>query len=201
MNLVDRVVKMLTTPRTEWEVVAAEGTTTGQITTGYVVPMTLAAHLASFIGSVFVGAMFAAFGVHHSTPFFLVTAVVGWAVSVAVVYLQAWVVNALAPSFGSTPNPLAAFKLVVYAETAGWVGSLLLIIPALGMLGSLAGMLYSIYLFYLGVPRLMGTPPDKVIPYMLVSAVVIIGLTLAAGAVVSVVVGTVIGAGSLGLHG
>jgi hypothetical protein len=202
MNLADRAVKMLTTPKTEWEVVAAESESMPQIGMGYVVPMTLAAHLAAFLGSAFVGALFGAMlGIRHSMGYFLLMAVVGWVLSVLAVYAQAWVVNALAPSFGSTPNLLSAFKLVVFSATAAWVGSLLMIIPAVGPLAAFAGLVYSIYLFYLGMPRLMGTPPDKVVPYMLVSALVILVLTIGASTIATVVVGVMFGAGALTFHG
>ena len=82
-------------------------------------------------------------------------------------------------------------RLVVYAMTPVWVAGVLNLVPALAFLGIIAG-LYAIYLFYLGLPVLMGTPADKVIPYMVVSALVII--------VVSVVLGS-IAAGIAGVGG
>jgi hypothetical protein len=195
VNLVDRAVKMLTTPKTEWEVVAAESATPQQVLVGYVVPLTLLAQLAGFIGAAFVGAMMAsAFGIHHGAAFWLASAVVGWAASLAVVWVEAWVVNALAPTFGSVPNFTNAFKLVAFSATAAWVGCLLAVVPVLGMLGGLAGALYSIYLFYLGVPRLMSTPQDKVASYMIITAIVILVLWGLTGAVVAGVTTVVFGA-------
>ncbi|HVP39352.1 MAG TPA: Yip1 family protein [Candidatus Saccharimonadales bacterium] len=198
MNLVDRAVKMLTTPKTEWDAVVAEPAASQQILVGYVVPMTLLAHLAAFIGSAFVGAMFSAFlGLHRTLTFWLASAVLGWLMSLVLVYVEAAVVNALAPTFGSTKSSLNAFKLVVFASTAAWVGGLLAIIPILGWLGALAGAVYSIYLFYLGLPKLMATPPDKVVAYMLVAALVIIVLWCLASFLVGAVATAMFGAMTL----
>lgn len=194
MNLVERVTRMLTTPATEWDVVAAENIDPQPLTMSYVVPLTLLGQLAGFIGSAFISAMFmAAFGMHRGLPYWLTVAVLGWVLSVATVYLNAWVVNALAPTFGSKQDFRSAFKLVVFACTAAWVGGILAIIPVLGMLGAIAGGLYSIYLFYLGVPKLMATPPDKVVPYMLVCAVVLIVISMLVGMVVGGVATAIFG--------
>ena len=79
-------------------------------------------------------------------------------------------------------------KLVVFASTPMWLAGVLQIIPALGVLAILAA-LYAIYLFYLGLPPLMHTPADKVIPYMVVAALVIIVISVCLGVVTAAVTG------------
>ena len=44
-------------------------------------------------------------------------------------------------------------------------------------------------MFYLGLPHLMQTPPDKVIPYMIVSAIVIIVMYLIVGGITAATAG------------
>jgi hypothetical protein len=102
------------------------------------------------------------------------------------------VIDKLAPTFDSKPNVVQALKLVAYSSTAGWVAGVLNIIPVLGIIAALAG-LYGIYLFYLGLPVLMKTPEAKVIPYMVVAAIVVIVLSILVG----VIVGMVVGAGAV----
>jgi uncharacterized membrane protein len=63
--------------------------------------------------------------------------------------------------------------MVAFSSTPSWVAGVLQLVPLLGALALLAA-LYGVYLFYLGLPSVMKTPPDKVIPYMVVSVVVII---------------------------
>jgi hypothetical protein len=79
---------------------------------------------------------------------------------------------------------LNAFKLVVYSWTPSWVVGALLIIPALSWLVAIAS-LYSLYLFYLGLPLLMETPREKVTAYFLVVGALSIVVVAFIGAVVA----------------
>ena len=64
------------------------------------------------------------------------------------------------------------------------------LLPYFGTLIVFAGAIYSIYLFYLGLPVLMRTPQDKVVGYMILAAVAItaiyIVIALIAGAIAGV---------------
>ena len=78
-----------------------------------------------------------------------------------------------------------AVALVAYASTPIWLaGIFYMFVPLAPFV--LVGTLYAIYLFYLGVGPVMKTPADKVIPYMLLSALaiivvwIILGLLMAA---------------------
>jgi hypothetical protein len=116
-------------------------------------------------------------------------AVTGYLVALASVYVSALIVDNLATNFRSAKNMNNAFKLVAYAWTPSLVAGLLSFLPGLGWLIGLAGALYSIYLFYLGLPVLMQTPQDKVIPYMVATAVVSIVVYVILGAILGVVFG------------
>lgn len=52
-----------------------------------------------------------------------------------------------------------------------------------------AAALYAVYLFYLGLPPVMHTPGDKVIPYMVIAAIVIFVINLCFGFVAAAVSG------------
>jgi hypothetical protein len=69
-----------------------------------------------------------------------------------------------------------------------WIAGVLNLIPALSPLIILAA-LYAIYLFYLGLPTLMGTPSGQVVPYMVVSAIVIIIVSFVLGIVAATIAG------------
>ncbi len=98
------------------------------------------------------------------------------------VWLTAFVVNALAPNFGSEKNMGRAMQLVVYAYTPLWVGGLLGIIPMLGWLGMLFGI-YGLYLMFLGLPLTMKTPADKVITYLVITIIALIVIYFIVGAI------------------
>ena len=189
-SLQDRVIKILTTPTTEWPVIAGESTDVATLYTGYIALLAAIPAVASFFGSTMIG-----LPLLGRTPmtYAFVTMVLTYAASLATVYISALIIDKLAPSFDSTPSFIQALKLVAYSMTAGWVAGVLNIIPMLGILTLLAA-LYGVYLFYLGVPVLMKTPDEKRIIYMIVAAVVIflinVVLIVVVGSIVGVMAGT-----------
>ena len=100
------------------------------------------------------------------------------------VYLTSLIIDGLAPSFQSEKNFNRSIQLVAYSFTPAWVGGLLAIIPSLAFIGSLFGV-YSLYLLYIGLPKLKKTPADKITAYFVVSLIVCI--------VVYVVIGWILG--------
>jgi hypothetical protein len=187
--LKDRVTKILTDPKAEWPVIEAEATTTETLYRSYIAPLAAIPAIAAFIGFSIVGYTVPFVG-HYRVGLFsgIAHMIVSWVLALVGVYVAALIINKLAPTFESTPNDMQALKLVAYAYTASWVAGVFLVIPALGILAGLAG-LYSIYLFYLGLPVMMKTPPAKVVPYMVVSAIVIIVLFFVIGLVTVAITG------------
>lgn len=184
-----RAMKILTDPKTEWPVIDTESTTVNKLYTGYIMPLAAIPAVASFIGMSFIGTNLGFLG-HYRTPIVngIVGMIVTYALTLAMVYVAALVISKLAPTFQSKSDDLQALKLVAYAQTAAWIAGVLSVVPVLGILAILGG-LYSIYLFYLGLPVMMKTPPEKVIPYMVVSALVVIVLAIIVGAVTGAIVG------------
>jgi hypothetical protein len=170
MNLVQRVQDILLKPKITWPLIDAEPADTASLYKDYLMILALIPAVASFIGLSVIGV--GAFGVNVRTPLFsgLVSMVVGYAASLAMVFMLALIVDALAPSFGGTRSQIGALKLVAYASTAGFLGGIASLLPTLWILGAMAG-LYSIYLLYTGLPVLMKCPPDKAAAYTAVVAV------------------------------
>ncbi|HEX4097250.1 MAG TPA: Yip1 family protein, partial [Caulobacteraceae bacterium] len=129
----------------------------------------------------------------------VVAAVLSYVLGLVGLFITAFIIDALAPSFGAEKSQIQALKLVVYAQTAAWVAGVANIIPGLGGLVALAGGIYSLYTLYLGLPKLMKCPPDKTVGYFVVSIVVaivvyaviftIVGIIIAATAVTAVAAG------------
>ena len=189
--LQERVKRILMDPKGEWPVIAAEATTTEKLYSSYIVPLAAIPVVANFIGSTIIGVTLPFIGTYRVGIFRgLVAAFITYVVSLVMIYVAAMVVDKLAPKFDSTPNQIQALKLVAYSYTASWLAGIFMIIPVLSIL-SIVG-LYSIYLFYVGLPVMMKTPEAKVVPYMVVSALVIIALTF---------VGALLTAGIAGMPG
>lgn len=193
-SLIDRVRDILIKPADEWNVIDSEPATVAGIYTKYVMilaaipPLALAIGLLLFIDRPSAAEVEMAqraielarrMGQSHlvdhvvlfSTTSIIVGALIQYALSLASVYVMALIIDGLAPSFGSTKDPLKAFKVAAYYPTAYWVAGILFIIPAIGALAFIAG-LYGLYILYLGLPKLMRTPQDKVIPYFAVTLIV-----------------------------
>jgi hypothetical protein len=170
MALLDRVKNIIINPKAEWEVINQETTSGASLIFSYLFPLALLAAVATFIGFSF----FAFGGLGLGMEYALIYAVTMLIQLVVAVYLNSLVTDALAPSFSSEKNMGKSIQLVVYAATPAYVGAILNIIPGIGWLGSLAGGIYAIYLFYLGIPVLKKTPQDKVAIYLIVIIIVLI---------------------------
>ncbi|HLX91010.1 MAG TPA: Yip1 family protein [Puia sp.] len=169
MALINRVRNIIVNPKEEWKLISAESSPGPSLIFSYLFPLALAASIATFIGFSFL-----TFGFSVGTGFALVTAIIMLVQLLVTVYVNAFVTDALAPSFSSEKNLGKSIQLVVYAATPAYVGAILNIIPAIGSLGTLAGSIYSIYLFYLGIPILKKTPPEKAVGYLIAIIVVMI---------------------------
>jgi len=189
MDLVPRVTNILTKPKQEWPVIAGEATDVAALYKEYIALLAAVPAICSFIGMTVIGVPIPFFGTMRIGVMSGLTGlIVRYVLSLASAYVAAIIIEKLAPTFQSQGNTVQALKLVAYASTPVWVAGVLGLFPPLAPLGILAG-LYGVYLFYLGLPNLMQTPPDKVIPYMIVSAIVIIVMYLIVGAITAATAG------------
>ena len=174
MNLQTRVVNILTKPASEWPVIAAEPSDVNGLYRNYIVMLAAIPAVCTFLGLMVIGVPF--FGSYGFSAA-LVAGIMSYVSTLASVYIAALIIEKLAPNFDSTGDTAQALKLVAYASTPVWIAGVLHLVPLLGILTILA-LLYAIYLFYLGVAPVMKTPNDKVLPYMVVSAVVVVVVTV-----------------------
>lgn len=175
MSLIQRVQDILLKPKDTWPAIAQEPASVASIYNNYVIYLAAIPAIAGFIGLSLVGVGGFGFGFRVPIVAGLVNMVVGYVLSLVMVFVLALIVDALAPTFGGTKNQIAALKVVAYASTAGFVGGVFSLLPALSILGLLAA-LYSIYLVYTGLPVLMRSPPEKSAAYTAV--VVVCGIVL-----------------------
>lgn len=174
MNLVDRVKNILLQPKAEWEAIAAESTPTGELYTGYIMPLAAIGPAASIVGMSLVGISMPFMGTFRvPLTSSIAQAVTSYVLTLVGVFVIALIIDALAPSFGGEKNQAQALKVAAYASTPSWVAGIVLILPMLGILSLLAA-LYGLYLLYLGLPLLMKAPPEKALGYTAVVVVVAI---------------------------
>lgn len=197
-GLVARVKNILLKPKAEWEVIESEPATIQGIYTRYVCILAAIPVVAAAIGSLVFGHGIPGIAVWRPSPvYIIVSSVISYALALVGVAIIAMIIDALAPSFGGTKDRIQAFKVAAYSFTAAWVAGILNIIPQLGMIGALLG-LYSFYLLYLGLPRLMKAPDDKAVGYTVVTVVVSIVVYLIIAAIVGAIMAATVGAAALG---
>jgi Yip1-like protein len=185
MALIDRVKNILVTPKTEWSVIAGESPSVQSLYVGYIL-------ILAAIGPIAVAVRFGLFGMG------LGTALISYVIGLVMIYLLAWVVDALAPSFGGEKNFIKSLQLTAYSFTAAWVAGIFHLIPGVGGLLALAAAIYSFYTFYLGVPILKKCPQEKAAVYTIV--VVLCAIVL--GGVLSYVLfSALMGGGMMGTMG
>jgi hypothetical protein len=197
-----RVKAILVTPRTEWPVAAAEPASVGGLYTAYIVWIAALPAIAGFIKSSLIGT--GLFGVVIRTP--IGSGIAGmmlqYVLSLAVAYVVALIINALAGTFNGQKDMVQALKTVAYSWTAAWIAGIAVIIPWIGWLIALLGGIYSIYLLYLGLPFTMKCPPEKSGGYTALTVIIAIVLSWIVGMVVAGVIGTAAytGAAMSGAH-
>jgi hypothetical protein len=195
-NLVQRVINILTKPAPTWDEIEREPTTIQGLFTGYAAILALIPAVGSLLAGLLISALL-------GPVFAIVSAVLGYVLSLAGVFVVGLIADAMAPSFDGQKNRTQAMKLAVYSWTATWVGGILVVVPLLGGLLALAALAYGFYLFYLGAPKLMKTPPEKTIGYTIVTAVIGVVIYAIIGAVVGMVVtmAAIGGAAGMGVLG
>jgi hypothetical protein len=175
MNLVDRVKRILLSPKTEWEVIDAERTTPAELYTRYIMPLAAIGPIAQIIGFSVFGMSLPGVGTYRVPIGSAITqGVVAYVLALAAPYILALIIDALAPTFDGRRSQIQALKVAAYSLTASWLSGIFLLVPALSIL-SIVG-LYSLYLLYLGLPILMKTPREKSVAYTVV--VIIAGFVL-----------------------
>ncbi len=182
-GLIERVKGMILSPAREWERVDAEPATIQSLFVGYVCILAAIPAVAQLIGSMAFG--YGAMGITYRPSIItaLSSALVSYVMALISVAVLALIIEFLAPTFGGTKDRLQAFKVAAYFPTASWVAGVFGIVPMLSIL-AIVGGLYSLYVLYLGLPRLMRAPQDKAVPYTAVLVVAAIVLSILVGSVV-----------------
>jgi len=199
---VTRARAMLATPRTEWPVAAAEPASVSSLYTGYILWIAALPAIASFIKESLIGTGFLGVVVRVPVGTGIGGMVLKYLLSLVVAYLMALIINALAGTFGARKDMVQALKTVAYAWTASWIAGIAVIIPWIGWLIALAGIVYGIYLLYLGLPFTMKCPPEKAGGYTALTVVIAIVLSWIVALIIASVVGTAAytGAAMRGAH-
>jgi hypothetical protein len=190
-GLVERAKNILLQPSQEWAKIDGERPTVGQLILGYVAPLAAIPALASVIGQVVFGVSILGVVYRPGILSAITSGVLGFVFSLAGVWIVAKVINFLAPNFNGVKDDVKSMQVAAYSTTAGALAGVFTIHPALSILAILG--LYSLFLLYRGLPRLMKAPQDKALGYT--ALVVVVGVVL--GFILGALASCVTGAGRL----
>ncbi len=182
MDIFTRAKEILLNPKSEWETVKTESTSLQDLFTKYAIILAAIPAVAGFIG-------YSVFGMNMGIASFRMPigtgfghAVFSYILGLIGVYIIGYVIDFLAPTFGSTKDLVQSMKVSVYSATASWVGGIFKIIPALSILTLLAG-LYGLYLLYLGLRTVKDVPQEKMIGYFISVIIITIVIYMIVGAI------------------
>ena len=184
MNLVERARSLILQPLREWQLIDAEPHTVRDLYTGYVMILAAIPAVCGFIGYSIVGA--GPWGAAHRMAIGAGVAylVVGYLLTLGWVYILALIIEAFAPKFEGKRDFEQALKVAAFFPTPWWLAGVFSVIPALWIIGFFLG-LYSLYLLFLGLPKLMRVPESKAIPFLVVMFMALIILCVGIYIIVS----------------
>jgi Yip1 domain len=180
LALIARVKNLLLQPATEWDVIDREEVEPRRLALRYVAPLAAIPTLAIIIALAVVGVQAAGVWVRAPILSVLLSAVIFFVLTVAGVFVFASIINWLAPRFGAEQNYRQAFKLSAYSVTAALVAGVLAVVPALQVFALIAGA-YSLYLLFVGAPRIMHPSPKSALNYSIATTFAAIAIALVVG--------------------
>jgi len=172
-------------PKGAWEEIKNESIATKDLILSYMLPLVLIPTIASFIG----------YGLIGSNTYFNSSSI-SWGLNQALlafigaflgVFISAWCIHKLASSFGTQVSIDKSLKLVVYAYTPSWLAGVFYLVPALSILGLVAGI-YSLYILYTGFGIMTHVSEAKKTNYFIISLIVIIGVSF----ILSLILGAIL---------
>jgi hypothetical protein len=182
LNLIAaRIKNILLEPNREWDAIKREDMTVAEVYGRYLFAAAAVPALAHFVGLIV--------SLYTTLPLTQIPIGISKAVGIislyyalwlGSVYVTAFLINQLAPTFRSLPNMSDAVKLAGFAWVVVWAAGILLTVPILRQLLVLA-LFHAIYVLHLGMPKLIGTPHDKVIPFTVVIGVAMFLLFIITG--------------------
>ncbi|MGJ0505815.1 MAG: Yip1 family protein [Methylocystis sp.] len=162
-DMISRVKGLILSPQKEWEVIETERLSPSDLYRRYIGILAAIPPLASFLGSWLFGSR----GLHPTFAAGLFRALVQYALSLPALFLVAFVISMAAPWFDGKSDDRRALTLAAYSYTPAWLAAAFGLVPGLRFLDVLG--FYGVYVFSLGLNRMMRVPKDNLDVFTLVA--------------------------------
>ena len=187
MEPLRRIVYLIFRPAAEWDLIALEPASVDSLLRRYILPLALLAPAATVIGMetfdrdwdpvhgylVPAGEIFAA----GATTFF---SIVGSILLLAAIFVV------IAPMFGSRRDYVAALKVATYGAIPLLLAGATLIVPVM-VIVALAGLCHTLFLYWVGVRRVLLVPAGGGAEFIGISLVLLVFTSVLAGAAASAI--------------
>lgn len=181
LALIARVKNLLLQPATEWDAIDREEVEPRRLALRYVAPLAVIPAVAIIVALAVVGVQASGEWVRAPILGVVLSALIFFVMTIAAVFAFAAIINWLAPRFGAEKNYRQAFKLSAYSVTAALVAGVLAAAPALQVFALMAGA-YSLYLLFVGAPKVMHPAPKSALNFSIVTTFAAIAVALVVGA-------------------
>jgi len=133
---------------------------------GYVAILAVIPFIATLIGDLwYYAGFFAGFAVAEAIGIYIL--------DIIAVFIIGFIIWKLGPSFSTTTTLEKSLLLSAFGYTPLFLISIFYIIPFIGII-TIVGLLYGLYILYIGLPIMLSTPKDKTLVYFIVIVVVAI---------------------------
>ncbi|HWE46777.1 MAG TPA: Yip1 family protein [Caulobacteraceae bacterium] len=195
-SIIERVKNILLKPAAEWDRIDGETTSVKDLFMSYGIWLAAIGPVCNLIGSIVFGhcLWFACYRPPILSA--IVGAIVSYLLGLVGVFIFGLVIEALAPSFDAKKDRVQAMKVAIYGATAAWCAGVFYLIPQLGVLAIVG--LYSLYLLFVGLPKLMKAPAEKGTTYTIVAIICAIVVQVIVLAIPSMILGGAMLGGAMG---
>ena len=180
LALIARVKNLLLQPATEWDAIDLEEVEPRRLALRYVAPLAVIPTAAIIVALAVVGVQAGGEWVRAPILGVLLSAFIFFVMTIGGVFTFAAIINWLAPRFGAEKNYRQAFKLSAYSVTAALVAGVLAAAPALQVVALMVSV-YSLYLLFVGAPKVMHPAPKSALNYAIVTTFAAIAVALVVG--------------------
>lgn len=168
----DKCKRLAVSPENEWKFIREENLSLGNIILKYVFPLLLLAYVASIVGNVVFYPL-----MKQPFAFISIKTAIDLLVNFAAMFVCGWLINEMSKNFGVEKNLKKVLTLIIYSYLAVFVtkagANFFQNYSGIRLVFNLAAF-YGLYLFWTGVPIILGIPNDKKMNFVALSVLLLL---------------------------
>jgi hypothetical protein len=183
MKALGRIVRLVLSPEQEWQQIAGEDTSISVLIRHYLLPLSLLAPVATFVGMQLFNAEWSAEqGYRVPASQIFEAAATTFLASILSVFVLAAIFVALAPFYRSTRDYRVALKVATFGAVPLLLAGAALFLPVLAIVGVVA-LVHSLFLYWLGAKHVLQVTRAEQAEFVGIALVLLaVASTIAGGA-------------------